>query len=62
MTSSDKGYVNKLIPYSGKYFKYDKKKGINISLLIEMCRHFVGNRHHKIIYNYYSNAIIYHKR
>jgi len=55
IASSEKGYAYELIPYSGKYFKYDKKKGIGVPLLIELYKHFIGNGHHITFDNYYSN-------
>ena len=55
LTSSDKGYVYEFIPYSGKNFNYDKKKGIGESILIEMCKKLIGNYHHITFDNYYAN-------
>ena len=52
MASYDKDYVYKFIPYSGKYFKYDIKKGIGASLLIEMYKHLKGIRHHMTFDSY----------
>ena len=55
MSSADSGYYYKIIPYTGKKFKYDKNMGLGASIIIEMTKGHESEGFHFTFDNYYAN-------
>lgn len=53
--SSIKGYIFELVPYTGKTFEYDKKRGLGTSVLLGFAKKHINENIHITFDNFYSS-------